>query len=50
MYIIDKNHLNTHLSDITSSNSVIDHFFMSTQLDNGVNQFCIINDIENQSD
>ena len=30
--------------------ALIDHFFISAQLDNCVNKFCVINDIENQSD
>ena len=32
-----------------SSKSVIDHLFISAQLDNCVNKLCVINDIENQS-
>ena len=40
----------TYLSDINCSKSLIDHFFISAQLDNCVNKLCVINDIENQSD
>ena len=30
--------------------SLINHFFISAQLDNYVNKLCVINDLENQSD
>ena len=41
----------TYSSDIINcSKSLIDHFFISAQLDNCVNKLCVINDIETQSD
>ena len=40
----------TYLRDINCSKSLIDHFFISAQLDNCVKKLCVINDIENQSD
>ena len=40
----------TYLIDIICSKCLINHFFISAQLDNCDNKLCVISDIENQSD
>ena len=40
----------TYVSDVNGTYSTIDHFIVSNSLNTGVNNYCIVNNIDNMSD